>query len=94
MSPVKLCFRIMRLSKKLTAMNEVMSCDPSYLGKVHIQFFLCCIRHSYVSAAAKLDSLVSSPNCIYLVVLPIQVGKERQRFDYDDFDTVPSKFIV
>ncbi|XP_041996173.1 COP9 signalosome complex subunit 3-like isoform X3 [Salvia splendens] len=47
--------RIMRLSKKLTTMNEVMSCDPSYLGKV---------------------------------------GKERQRFDYDDFYTVPSKFTI
>ncbi|KAL1531575.1 COP9 signalosome complex subunit 3 [Salvia divinorum] len=45
--------RIMMLSKKVTTMNEVMSCDPSYLGKV---------------------------------------GRERQRFDYDDFDTVPSKF--
>ncbi|KAG6390090.1 hypothetical protein SASPL_151569 [Salvia splendens] len=29
--------RIMMLSKKVTTMNEVMSCDPSYLGKVHIQ---------------------------------------------------------
>ncbi|KAG6382472.1 hypothetical protein SASPL_157860 [Salvia splendens] len=45
--------RIMMLSKKVTTMNEVMSCNPSYLGKV---------------------------------------GRERQRFDYDDFDTVPSKF--
>ncbi|KAL2246857.1 COP9 signalosome complex subunit 3 [Sesamum indicum] len=47
--------RIMMLSKKLTTMNEVMSCDPSYLGKV---------------------------------------GRERQRFDFDDFDTVPSKFNI
>ncbi|KAK6155271.1 hypothetical protein DH2020_009519 [Rehmannia glutinosa] len=47
--------RIMMLSKKLTTMNEVMSCDPSYLGKV---------------------------------------GKERQRLDFDDYDTVPSKFCI
>ncbi|KAL8544869.1 hypothetical protein ACS0TY_005177 [Phlomoides rotata] len=47
--------RIMTLSKKLTTMNEVMSCDPSYLGKV---------------------------------------GRERQRFDFDDLDTVPSKFNI
>ncbi|KAG8384939.1 hypothetical protein BUALT_Bualt04G0170300 [Buddleja alternifolia] len=47
--------RIMMLSKKLTTMNENMSYDPSYLGKV---------------------------------------GKERQRFDFDDFDTVPSKFNI
>ncbi|XP_051114630.1 COP9 signalosome complex subunit 3 [Andrographis paniculata] len=46
--------RIMMLSKKLTTMNEAMSCDPSYLGKV---------------------------------------GRERQRFDFDDFDTVP-KFNI
>ncbi|KAH6835119.1 Proteasome component domain protein [Perilla frutescens var. hirtella] len=47
--------RIMMLSKKLTNMNEIMSCDSSYLGKV---------------------------------------GRERQRFDFDDFDTVPSKFNI
>ncbi|KAK6128279.1 hypothetical protein DH2020_037977 [Rehmannia glutinosa] len=47
--------RIMMLSKKLTAMNELMSCDPSYLGKV---------------------------------------GRDRQRFDLEDFDTVPSKFNI
>ncbi|KAI3474980.1 hypothetical protein Pfo_030291 [Paulownia fortunei] len=47
--------RIMMLSKKLTTMNEIMSCDPSYLGKS---------------------------------------GKERQRFDFDDFDTVPAKFSI
>ncbi|KAL7135906.1 hypothetical protein ABFS83_11G129700 [Erythranthe nasuta] len=47
--------RIMMLSKKLTGMNETMSFDPSYLGKV---------------------------------------GRERQRFDFDDYDTVPSKFNI
>lgn len=47
--------RIMTLSKKLTTMNDVMSCDPIYLGKV---------------------------------------GRERQKFDFDDFDTVPSKFNI
>ncbi|KAK1410046.1 hypothetical protein QVD17_36587 [Tagetes erecta] len=45
--------RIMKLSKKLTAMDESMSCDPQYLSKV---------------------------------------GRERQRFDFDDFDNVPQKF--
>lgn len=45
--------RIMTLSKKLTTMDEVMSCDPQYLSKV---------------------------------------GRERQRFDFDDFDSVPQKF--
>uniref|UniRef100_A0A5B6YNZ2 COP9 signalosome complex subunit 3 n=1 Tax=Davidia involucrata TaxID=16924 RepID=A0A5B6YNZ2_DAVIN len=47
--------RIMTLSKKLTAMDELISCDPSYLAKV---------------------------------------GRERQRFDFDDFDTVPQKFNI
>ncbi|KAM0022695.1 putative proteasome component (PCI) domain, winged helix DNA-binding domain superfamily [Helianthus debilis subsp. tardiflorus] len=45
--------RIMKLSKKLTTMDESMSCDPLYLSKV---------------------------------------GRERQRFDFDDFDNVPQKF--
>ncbi|KAA8530124.1 hypothetical protein F0562_004833 [Nyssa sinensis] len=47
--------RIMTLSKKLTAMDELISCDPLYLAKV---------------------------------------GRERQRFDFDDFDTVPQKFNI
>ncbi|GKV07922.1 hypothetical protein SLEP1_g19620 [Rubroshorea leprosula] len=47
--------RIMWLSKKLTAMDEHMSCDPLYLAKA---------------------------------------GRERQRFDFDDFDTVPQKFNI
>lgn len=45
--------RIMKLSKKLTTMDESMACDPLYLSKV---------------------------------------GRERQRFDFDDFDGVPQKF--
>ncbi|XP_009804307.1 COP9 signalosome complex subunit 3-like [Nicotiana sylvestris] len=45
--------RIMVLSKKLTSMDELMSCDPMYLAKV---------------------------------------GREKQRFDFDDFDSVPQKF--
>lgn len=45
--------RIMTLSKKLTTMDEVMSCDSLYLSKA---------------------------------------GRERQRFDFDDFDNVPQKF--
>lgn len=47
--------RIMTLSRKLNTMDELLSCDPSYLGKV---------------------------------------GKERQRFDFDDFDSVPQKFNI
>ncbi|XP_057983363.1 COP9 signalosome complex subunit 3 [Malania oleifera] len=47
--------RIMALSKKLTAMDELMSCDPLYLSKA---------------------------------------GRERQRFDFDDFDTVPQRFNI
>lgn len=45
--------RIMALSKKLTTVDEQISCDHSYLSKV---------------------------------------GRERSRFDIDDFDTVPQKF--
>ncbi|XP_010250794.1 PREDICTED: COP9 signalosome complex subunit 3 [Nelumbo nucifera] len=45
--------RIMTLSKKLSAVDELISCDPAYLAKA---------------------------------------GRERQRFDFDDFDTVPQKF--
>lgn len=47
--------RIMTLSKKLTAMDELISCDPLYLAKV---------------------------------------GRERQRFDFDDFDPVPDRKSV
>ncbi|KAI5651120.1 hypothetical protein M9H77_37125 [Catharanthus roseus] len=47
--------RIMTLSKKLGAVDELMSCDPAYLAKV---------------------------------------GRERQRFDFDDFDSVPQKFNI
>ncbi|THG22831.1 hypothetical protein TEA_023144 [Camellia sinensis var. sinensis] len=47
--------RIMTLSKKLTTMDELISCDPQYLAKA---------------------------------------GRERQRFDFDDFDTVPQKFNI
>ncbi|XWS40614.1 hypothetical protein CRYUN_Cryun17cG0010900 [Craigia yunnanensis] len=47
--------RLMTLSKKLTVMDELMSCDPLYLSKP---------------------------------------GRERQRFDFDDFDTVPQRFNI
>ncbi|XP_050234503.1 COP9 signalosome complex subunit 3 [Mercurialis annua] len=47
--------RIMDLSKKLSAMDELMSYDTLYLAKA---------------------------------------GRERQRFDFDDFDTVPQKFNI
>ncbi|XP_075086021.1 COP9 signalosome complex subunit 3 isoform X1 [Nicotiana tabacum] len=47
--------RIMSLSKKLTSMDELMSCDPMYLAKV---------------------------------------GRERQRYDFDDFDSVPQRFNI
>ncbi|XP_062151582.1 COP9 signalosome complex subunit 3 [Alnus glutinosa] len=47
--------RIMALSRKLTAIDEQISCDPLYLAKA---------------------------------------GRERQRFDFDDFDTVPQKFNI
>ncbi|XXG45056.1 hypothetical protein AAC387_Pa02g0242 [Persea americana] len=46
--------RIMTLSKKLSAIDENISCDPTYLAKA---------------------------------------GRERQRFDIDDFDSVPQKFM-
>ncbi|KAL9236545.1 hypothetical protein vseg_011199 [Gypsophila vaccaria] len=47
--------RIMGLSRKLSAVDEQISCDPLYLAKV---------------------------------------GKERQRFDFDDFDGVPQRFNI
>nr|KJB76443.1 hypothetical protein B456_012G088900 [Gossypium raimondii] len=47
--------RLMTLSKKLTVMDELISCDPLYLGKA---------------------------------------GRERQRFDFDDFDSVPQRFNI
>ncbi|XP_004303998.1 PREDICTED: COP9 signalosome complex subunit 3 [Fragaria vesca subsp. vesca] len=47
--------RIMALSRKLTTMNENISCDPMYLAKV---------------------------------------GRERQRFDFDDYDPVPQRFNI
>lgn len=46
--------RIMALSKKLSAIDEHISCDPAYQAKV---------------------------------------GRERQRYDIDDFDSVPQKFM-
>lgn len=48
--------RLMVVSKKLTYMDELMSCDPMYLSKVG--------------------------------------SRERQRFDFDDFDSVPQKFTL
>ncbi|XP_009792273.1 COP9 signalosome complex subunit 3 isoform X1 [Nicotiana tabacum] len=47
--------RIMLLSKKLTSLDELMSCDPMYLAKV---------------------------------------GRERQRYDFDDLDSVPQRFNI
>lgn len=47
--------RITVLSKKLTSMDELMSCDPMYLAKV---------------------------------------GREKHRFDFDDFDSVPQRFNI
>ncbi|PON95305.1 Winged helix-turn-helix DNA-binding domain containing protein [Trema orientale] len=47
--------RIMALSRKLTAMDEQISCDPLYLAKA---------------------------------------GRERPRFDLDDYDSVPQKFNI
>ncbi|XVE84120.1 hypothetical protein DITRI_Ditri16bG0144100 [Diplodiscus trichospermus] len=47
--------RLMSLSKKLTVMDELMSCDPLYLARA---------------------------------------GRERQRFDFDDFDPVPQRFNI
>lgn len=46
--------RLMALSKKLSSIDEHISCDPAYLTKI---------------------------------------GRERQRFDFDDFDPVPHKFL-
>ncbi|XP_073261639.1 COP9 signalosome complex subunit 3-like [Populus alba] len=46
---------IMTLSKKLNAVDELLSCDPLYLAKA---------------------------------------GRERQRFDFDDFDPVSQKFNI
>ncbi|KAG0467860.1 hypothetical protein HPP92_017188 [Vanilla planifolia] len=46
--------RMMALSKKLTEIEEHISCDPAYLSKI---------------------------------------GRERPRFDFDDFDSVPHKFL-
>lgn len=46
--------RLMKLSKKLSAIDEQISCDPTYANKV---------------------------------------GRERPRYDYDDFDSVPHKFF-
>ncbi|XP_042461666.1 COP9 signalosome complex subunit 3-like isoform X4 [Zingiber officinale] len=46
--------RLMVLSKKLSSLDEHLSCDPTYLSKI---------------------------------------GKERQRFDFDEFDSVPHKFM-
>ncbi|PKU75688.1 COP9 signalosome complex subunit 3-like [Dendrobium catenatum] len=46
--------RLMALSKKLTAIDEHISCDPAYITKI---------------------------------------GRERPRLDFDDFDSVPHKFL-
>ncbi|KAI4350543.1 hypothetical protein L6164_004990 [Bauhinia variegata] len=47
--------RMMALSRKITAMDEQISCDQLYLSKA---------------------------------------GRERQRYDFDDFDTVPQRFTI
>uniref|UniRef100_A0A453S1G7 Uncharacterized protein n=1 Tax=Aegilops tauschii subsp. strangulata TaxID=200361 RepID=A0A453S1G7_AEGTS len=48
--------RLMALSKKLTSIDQNISCDHAFLMKV-------------------------------------QSGRERARFDYDDFDSVPHKYF-
>lgn len=75
----------MMLSKKLTCMDERMSCDPSYLAKVKPQWIIMLVWESY---GLILESFYSS-NWIHLFC---QVGRERQRFDFDDIEGVPQKF--
>lgn len=70
----------MALSRKLTTMNENISCDPMYLAKV---------------AYFKLqDEQVVIPLMIHNLPAYFQVGRERQRFDFDDYDPVPQRFNI
>lgn len=52
---VTLFSRIMALSKKLTAMDELLSCDPLYLAKVSISFPF--LKTLYRLAFGVIDSL-------------------------------------
>lgn len=72
--------RITALSKKLTAMDENISCDPLYLAKV---------RSLFLGSTRKLIWLVS-----LMASVCFQVGRERPRFDLDDYDSVPQKFNI
>lgn len=60
------------------------------LERYIIQIFLWCILLSKFDYLPH-GNLVAS--CLF-GVSSIQVGRERQRFDFDDFDTVPSKFNI
>lgn len=71
----------MVLSKKLTSMDELMSCDPMYLAKVK----------TLLKSSVTNSVIFSKFN---LCLLAMQVGREKQRFDFDDFDSVPQKFTV
>jgi hypothetical protein len=81
--------RIMALSRKLTAMNENISCDPLFLGKVvyfHIISWTCC----NIFFCFFIELVV----ILFIITAYFQVGRERQRFDFDDFDPVPQKFNI
>lgn len=70
----------MALSRKLTATDEQISCDQLYLSKVCLTVFIL------LSKLPCKILLTNKSDCT-------QAGRERQRYDFDDFD-VPQKFNI
>lgn len=60
-------------------MDEQISCDQLYLSKVRVVFY----RFILLSELAHK----------ILINVTTQVGRERQRYDFDDYD-VPQKFNI
>lgn len=74
----------MALSRKLTAIDEQISCDPLYLAKVNPS-------HLFTFST---DWFITYCLLITQYIVHSQAGRERQRFDFDDFDSVPQKFNI
>lgn len=69
----------MALSKKLRSIDEQISCDPAYVSKVSTVNYYCHL-------------LLYRVVCDWFFNFS-QIGRERPKFDFDDFDSVPHRFI-
>lgn len=66
-----------------------MSCDPQYLAKVSLS-----LPFVFIFAELVCINYLITDHTIRVYYVYVQAGRERQRFDFDDFDTVPQKFNI